>query len=671
MSSTILRRQEKEISALISELNSLGASASNYKANSKIDRPLLPKLSHWYRIGVILYSSSSSSSSRGDQNQQQHPPPIVQMLESYQQLVSFLPASYLESCFATLQKALDVLLAKTTTTTSKNTNTSTTTTTTAPSDFASLSEAIQSLVGLLAHSKRACQLAYSHELLASLASIYDHCLRLESSSSSSNECAQLETSKRVSLQCLSHLLLDGLIFRFTDSHKSNANQPKQQPQPLEHQFMQALQTIEEQSTECMGDLLAWQDAWEHQQEQELRLEVALRGCYKAGTDSTQLDYVLQMLETARRDYNTRQQKRLPVGHGGGTTSSSKPAPTTTKMLKPVSATDELDRRIDQVHTLLPDLGAGFIETALSHYQGNVETTVSMLFGDSSLLPPALRVIDRHLPRRKKANSNKQEEEELAAEAKQVVKDRMALERKQEEERYRALLYVAQKEEQEQRHQNVQQQGGQEGSAIVATTYHGEYDDDYDDQYDDMEDGGLGGADSGWYDTGGNNDTTSDYDKVRLYNQVARHEEAEGAFWEENRNTNRLGSNKNDKGKNGNIGGADDDDEGGAAGNKFRGPDKIKGGRVIGPDGKVVKNNRFGKQQQQQQKAAAVGASQPQQQQQGKKVNSNINNNTAAASGTGGPTQPPKPRTKPKSNNRVQRQRDKKQQKQGTFGESAS
>jgi hypothetical protein len=379
-----------------------------------------------------------------------------------------------------------------------------------------------------------------------------------------------------------------------------------------------------------------------------------------------------MLETARRDYNTRQQKRVPAGRGG-TTPSSKPVPTYTKPNKPVSATDELDRRIDQVQTLLPDLGAGFIETALSHYQGNVETTVSMLFGDSSLLPPALRVIDRHLPRRKKANSNKQHEEELAVEAKQVVKDRMALERKQEEERYRALLYVAQKEEQEQRHQNgqKQQQEGEEGSAIVATTtYHGEYDDDYDDQYDDMEDGGLGGADSGWYDTGGSNDTTSDYDKVRLYNQVTRHEEAEGAFWEENRNTNRLGSNKNDKGKNGTTGGADEEDEGGAAGNKFRGPDKIKGGRVIGPDGKVVRNNRSGKQQQQ--KTAAVGASQPQQQQQqGKKVKGNVTNNAAAATGTGGPTQPPKPRTKPKSDNRVQRQRDKKQQKQGTFGESAS
>ena len=77
----------------------------------------------------------------------------------------------------------------------------------------------------------------------------------------------------------------------------------------------------------------------------------------------------------------------------------------------------------------------------------------------------------------------------------------------------------------------------------------EYDDEYDDQYDDA---GPSVTDGGLYD---------DYEAVQTYNQVVRGVEREQAFWDANRNTNQRGD---------------------RAGQGFRGPDKIKGGRMPKP-----------------------------------------------------------------------------------------
>jgi hypothetical protein len=189
---------------------------------------------------------------------------------------------------------------------------------------------------------------------------------------------------------------------------------------------------------------------------------------------------------------------------------------------------------------------------------------------------------------------------------------------QEEERYKALVYIT-------------SQSREAAEPEVGTK--NEDDDDYDDQWDEI-DVKLGGADDGFY----------DFERVKLYNQVVREDEKEDPFWEENRNANKLGSNT-------------------PAGNgekQYRGPDKIKGGRVIGPDGKIVKKQGGGKKTKNNNASGGgQNATKQQPQQPGKPKN--------------GPDQSPqqqtgdKPRTKPKSNNRTNRQRDKKQKAQGTFG----
>jgi hypothetical protein len=333
-----------------------------------------------------------------------------------------------------------------------------------------------------------------------------------------------------------------------------------------------------------------------------------------------------MLESAR------EQKPVPTAISSTDNTATKSRASQTPAPKAVSAADELERRIHQVKQILPEFGEGFIETALSLYQGNVETTVSILLNDSSQYPTTLRVLDRSLPRRRKERSR--EEAEESAKARQIVKERVAVEATQEEERYKALLYVS-----KQNREAAEQEVGTKN----------EYDDDYDDQYDEI-DVKLGGADNGFY----------DFEQVKLYNQVVRADEAEDSFWEENRNANKTSSNTP-----------------AANGEKqYRGPDKIKGGRVIGPDGKIVKKQGGGKKTKNN-NASGGGQNATKQQQQQLPGNQNATKQQKQPQQPGKPNNVPdqssqqqkgdKPRTKPKSNNRTNRQRDKKQKAQGTFG----
>lgn len=589
---------------LVDELDQLATTRTNSRDRGNAQLPTLPQL---YRIGGVLAHLDSSDI----QNQE-----IASVRDAYQQLALSLPRSYFGRCFNLIQKAMQTLTNRVASATTSAVSS------TSNKDIEALFEAVQSLAGLLAHSPRACQIAYSTELVSTLASIHDQTLRLASLSPPSEE---LQKSQRAILRCLSNLFVDGWLS--TALEESDKTQGQQEP--IEQQVMHALQAMEEQSTDTLSHLLEWQEQWESPKRQ---FEHSLREKYNsingAGSerDSTQLDYVIQMLETAREDRQRQQQVSVDQPKSSQQKNNTASIPS-----KPVSAADELDRRIDQVQQVLPDLGAGFIEAALSYYRGDIETTVSMLLaGGESDLPPALRVIDRKLPRRQKQSNRSKDDAASAAEAKQIVKDRVALEQQHEEEKYKALLYVSQEDKQQQNQSDL----------VAAAVTHAEmmYDDDYDDQYDDV-DGGLGGADSGWY----------DFEKVKLYNQAIKDEEADQLYWEQNRNTNRP-ANTNGSGDN-----RKDAPQGEDQGKQYRGPDKIKGGRIIGPDGKVVKN--------------AGGRGRKQQQQQRQANNNNSNNASGGQGGTGGTSQQQtkKPKTKPKSNNRVNQRRDKKQKAQGSFG----
>ena len=71
----------------------------------------------------------------------------------------------------------------------------------------------------------------------------------------------------------------------------------------------------------------------------------------------------------------------------------------------------LDRLIHQVHTILPHLGKGYIETALACYNHNIEETTNALMEgevNPSSLHPRLRVLDKALPARRKERKEQYE-----------------------------------------------------------------------------------------------------------------------------------------------------------------------------------------------------------------------------------------------------------------------
>jgi hypothetical protein len=469
--------------------------------------------------------------------------------------------------------------------------------------------------------------------------------------------------------------LDGLFLLTKNSN--NRGDDDDEGMSLEEALLEAIQLIEEQSVDCLRQLQWWQSQYEPYRR-------TLENCINklSAKDEEQIqqrEYILNMLETAKSQLPSTQIPRTAAASASSPQNNNKnrnnlkppPQPTT-------SSVDELERRIQQVKQILPHLGEGFIETALSLSKGDVESTVSMLLNDPTQYPTTLRLLDPSLPRRKKDYHSLTEDDDAKV-ARQLVKERVALDEEREQERYKALLYVS------------GQQDDIEDDVIARTHRDSKdiYDDDYDDQYDDV-DVRLGSLDDGF---------TMDSDQVRLYNQVVREEESEDVFWEENRNTNRFpAAAAAAASKGNNDANADDSDgEGGDGGKQYRGPDKIRGGRVIGPDGKIVKKPGGGKTRNNNNKGGGGrgGGGNPNQNNNnnnnnkhqgrgggggrggangknnnsanagGQSNNNNNNNNQSGASSNNNTTG--KPRTKPKADNRVNRQRDRKQKKQGAFG----
>lgn len=255
-----------------------------------------------------------------------------------------------------------------------------------------------------------------------------------------------------------------------------------------------------------------------------------------------------------REYLARMLESCPTESVAVLRQQSKTAPTISVTTPPIAKIDpqtEIQRRIQQVKDVLPGLGDGYIETVLSYFKGDVSSAVTSLL-DPSSLPPTLQLLDSKLPARRKETSTSTAYELDDPEAKQIVK-----------ERFKAL------EEQ------------QEAEAFALTVVHNEYDDDYDDQYDGMDAGG---------DLGGKGSTYDDVDisQIKIYNRIARETEREQEFWTESRNTNHRPA------KQPATTGSEAEDHAEDVGKVYRGGDKIKGGRVLGPDGKALPRQRGGK-----------------------------------------------------------------------------
>eukprot|EP00980_Cylindrotheca_fusiformis_P030400 scaffold24768_cov215-Cylindrotheca_fusiformis.AAC.1 len=482
----------------------------------------LPTPQQLYAIGGVLF--------RIQQQQQQQQMDKDDLIASFRELVNSMSERYLNQVLTLFHRGLETLRIE-----SKSVD--------------DLSDAVRTLGGLFSQSPRMCQIAYSKNWVSTLASIYDIFILKESSRAQKDELLSL----------LSFLILDGLFERHSEGS-------------MEEVVMAAIQAMEEESTDCLRDLQEWQ---RHSEPSQRSLENSIKNLPFDDDTMHQREYIFNMLESSRLKESTE--------HSGIDDAARKPAAKAVR-LKPVEAADELERRIAQVKQVIPDLGEGFVETALSLFQGNVETTVATLLNDPSQYPPSLQFLDRSLPRRRKARAADEAKE--SAEAKQVVKEMMAREEQREQEQYKALLYVSAQEQQEK----------QEHLA-------NEYDDDYDDQYDEI-DVKLGGADNGFY----------DFDQIKLFNKVAREDEAEGSFWEANRNTNRAPTNGNGNGNK---------NENSDSPKQFRGPDKIKGGRIVGPDGKIVRKPNPKKNKNRNQ-----GGAQQARQQQGAQTKKNNSSNEA-------------------------------------------
>jgi CUE domain len=253
------------------------------------------------------------------------------------------------------------------------------------------------------------------------------------------------------------------------------------------------------------------------------------------------DYLVQMLENCPTSKN----------QGPNTASEGKSTNQMAKGQKDKSTLGdpklEIQRRIQKVKDVLPDLGDGYIECALSLFDGDVSSTVSALL-DPSSLPPTLQLLDSKLPSRRKETATSTSYVLDDDEAKRLIKERHAsLERQQELEAY------------------------------ALTVVNKEYDDDYDDQYDEMDAvGDLGGKGSTYDDIS--------FAQIKIYNRAVRETESEQQYWNENRNVNRDSMPNLSNSKDTSI------DEGKAA-SSFRGPDKAKGGRILGPDGKVLPKSK--------------------------------------------------------------------------------
>mmetsp|Transcript_21582 Transcript_21582/g.32770 ORF Transcript_21582/g.32770 Transcript_21582/m.32770 type:complete len:521 (-) Transcript_21582:443-2005(-) len=417
------------------------------------------------------------------------PPKAAKAFESYLQL---LPLPFLSQIMLGLSEAFSAGIES--------------------SDTASTSTASQSICGLLRFAPTACQAAYSILLCSKLSVAYE---KLQESEEDLLLCSAL-------LETLYSLLRHGLL--------AATSVKDEEQEELLKRSMDVVQALTEDSKNTyFGDMITSNASFLGILEQNLN-------------QSAERDYLFQMIQSSPKASDFVAASNIPM------LQDEKQRPELPAEAPPVDARTEIQRRVDQVHAVFPDYGAGYIESALSHFGGDVSRTVSALCDDPSALPPALQMLDKKLPARKKETATSTKSYEFDdKQAKKIAKERL-----QEMERQEEIEACAVR--------------------MLSTD---EYNDDYDDQYDGLDGGNNVGGAGGTYDD-------VDLNTIHTYNRVAKQAEQEDRFWQDSRNTNRQPAKK------------ENNEKGEGDGRVYRGPDKIKGGRVIGPDGKVVPRQRGGK-----------------------------------------------------------------------------
>uniref|UniRef100_A0A7S2EMS8 CUE domain-containing protein n=1 Tax=Ditylum brightwellii TaxID=49249 RepID=A0A7S2EMS8_9STRA len=509
-----------------------------------------------YQTGFILYNTQKQLRNANKEKKKQY----HTFLQSYRDMITSLSPLYIKNIICNELNVAFCSVVK-------------------GNNDVALFPAMKSMCGIYTNSSLLCQIGFDSNVCLAIISFYDdYFIKKKQEDEEMKECL---------FQTLSCFLLHGLIY-------AQHSQREEEDDNGLHAVMEVIQTLTiGDSNYCIGDLIQWQTIYKEHHHDDVdtkitTLQKAVKHVFVDPTD--QREYLLLMLDSCP---NSLTANAILTQSSSSTITTKKKKNQGKKQNKTAkdTARSTLQLRINQIRDVLPDLGEGFVEIALAIYDHDVNRTLTSLM-DPNALHPRLRALDPTLPARKKDDEIKEAEE---MEARRIQKAHLKEMEGQMEQQSYMLEQTA-----------LAFGGGDDEEAGAGVD---EYNDDYDDQYDGQEqDGGdIGNADGGMYDV--------DLDAIRAYNKATLEAEREASFWDENRNTNRLSGkgppkqNKKKSEKKGDNDNDDDDSEGNGNEKKYRGPDKGRGGRVIGPDGKYLplkKGGKKGKAQQQKQQQQPNG-----------------------------------------------------------------
>lgn len=615
--------------SVTSEIRSLGeAVASDFEAQAVAtsagtnrtnrygasnQQPPLPSPIIMYRTGRLLYTTWGDND-RSSTN-------ATHLVTSFDSMIASLPRNYvhdvllhsLHVSYASL--IVSFAMIPTTSSSPSSLNSSAISTLVAmlgtsyiesDSSWYDILEGTQSLCGIYMSSMNACRCCcyftnsessdeegMHHELVLVVVSLaWVHNYLLLSNKKLGDDTLNDEGGMQITiLRTLSRMLKYGLVNSFGKSEVDMEEQLSS--------IMTVIQNIQSAvgDEDCtLGDMLDLDD----DSLGEVSFISAICSKFEANDESQppQLQYLLDMLKSFPKSKTL--QTKIDTS-----TSTMQSAEFNATSLEPQEPTSLTDIQIAHVKSILPSLGDGFIEEALKCYSHDVERTVEALLilsdeesnattHTAADIHPRLLTIPRNLPRKLRegvdhysANVNMHRgatmTKEDGKEHARIQKDYLKrVEQKAEEDAY-LMDSVMRMENATKTHEEMQDIRHDYDDNI--TTTRDEYDDDYDDQYDGVGNdggmaGGIGGLDEGLYDMDIHNihqrqesssgRVKNEQDMWRKYNTLIREEEAESRYWQDNQNLNRT---------------TEEGGDGNAA--KYRGLDKGRGGRLIGPDGKYL------------------------------------------------------------------------------------
>ena len=515
------------------------------RGNKKHKRMVISPL-QVYQVGLILYETRHRLL-HSDENEDLLEAAYVNLCQAYVALMGNSVANKNSDILIDILNAFDALLLQNST-----------------SQEEDIRNAVFGLCGLYIHSKDVCQIGFNPTILKHCASLYNRFYNKDDE----DVCNAL-------LELLSAIILHGqLCIESKNNFKRVSDETNTK---TGHSLLQTFHSLSNNQDETfdshidiLKDLQIWQKksyknyAFNKQVVSVIPLQQAIQSELSStdsssspNNDNEQLNYILLILNSSDLENDSKSNAgKTSQEFSKGKSLEDKQNPSAKKSSLEENQKKALDQMIDHVHSILPHLGKGYIEVALNCYKFDVEQTVAMLLDDIKNLHPRLRVLDKSLGRSTtatKAEKQKKEDEEAKAIQKQKIQE---MEKKAEKEAFLLDQFMR---------------------IDIQSTNENEYDDDYDDQYDGVNDPKI--QDQGLYDV--------DMDMLKEYNRTVREIVRESEFWDADQNTNHQKKTKQKKSAADGEDDEDDDDNDNGHKKKYRGPDKGKGGRILGPDGKPL------------------------------------------------------------------------------------